>query len=273
MRVDGIANIAGLLHQNLIDTQATCGIDNHHIVAMLASISEATERGVNWVVLAGAHFMGGIEAGARERCEARHACTLSHDFQLLHRTWALQVAGDENWGVPLIREVPGQFTGQGGLTSTLQTGQHDNRWRLLRHIETSSLATEDVDQFLIDNLNDLVGRVDRLAANNFVSAFLDALDEGTDNLEGDIGFQKSQPNLAGGGVNIRLSQATLPAQPPQGTRQTIGKRLKQVSSSPFALSFLNCSTVPAGYSVWHISIASPIDNNCIPSTLNTPIQV
>ncbi|EEB64125.1 hypothetical protein CORAM0001_0761 [Corynebacterium amycolatum SK46] len=39
------------------------------------------------------------------------------------------------------------------------------------------------------------------------------------------------------------------------------------------MSFLNCSTVPAGHSVWHISTASPIDNNCSPSTLNTPIQV
>ena len=55
--VDGIADIARLRHQGLIDAQAASGIDDDHIVLLLLSLSNALLGDVHRVPVRGAHFM------------------------------------------------------------------------------------------------------------------------------------------------------------------------------------------------------------------------
>ena len=82
--------------------------------------------------------------------------------ELLHRVRALQVGRDEQRGVPLRLEPAAELAGQGRLTGTLQTGQHDHRRRLLGQPDPAGLAAEDLDELLVDDLDDLLRRVQRL---------------------------------------------------------------------------------------------------------------
>ena len=132
IRIYGIADIARLCHQGFIDAQAAGGIDDDHIVLLLFCFSNTALGDVHRVPVRGTHLVViGIQGGTWVWSEGRDFRALADDLQLLHGSWALQVTGHEHRGVPLLREVLGQFTGQGGFTSTLQTGQHDDgRWIL-----------------------------------------------------------------------------------------------------------------------------------------------
>ena len=81
VRVDGIADIARLRHQSLIDAQAASGIDDDHIVLLLLSLSNALLGDVHRVTVRGTHFMLiGVQGGSRIRCEGRHLSALADDL-------------------------------------------------------------------------------------------------------------------------------------------------------------------------------------------------
>ncbi len=115
-----------------------------------------------------------------------------------------------------------ELAGQGGLTGTLQTGQHDHRRRILGEGQLTGLTAEDADQFLVDDLDDLLGRVERTGDLGALGAVLDAGDEFADHGKRDVGFQQSQPDLAGGRVDVGVGQPALATQPRQGTGQPVG---------------------------------------------------
>ena len=55
----------------------------------------------------------------------------------------------------------GQLAGQGRLTGALQAGEHDDRRRVLGERQLAGLAAEDADELVVDDLDDLLGRVER----------------------------------------------------------------------------------------------------------------
>ena len=217
VRVDGIADIARLRHQCLIDAQAASGIDDDHIVLLLLSLSNALLGDVHRVTVRGTHFMlVGVQGGSRIRCKGRHLSALADDLQLLYRAWALQVTGHQHRGVALLSQVLGQLTGQGGFTSTLQAGKHDHRRRVLSQVQAAGFTAEDLNELLIDDLDYLLRRVERLRDFRAAGAFLDALDKATDDGQRHVGFQQREADLASGGIDISLGQFALTAQARQG---------------------------------------------------------
>ena len=63
----------------------------------------------------------------------------------------------------LILEPLCQLASQGGLTGSLQTRQHDHRRRVLGELDPAGLPTQDRDELVVDDLDDLLGRVQRAA--------------------------------------------------------------------------------------------------------------
>ena len=211
--VDGVADVGGLLHQDLVDAQATGGIDDDHVVLVDAGMLDAAARDVDGITVAGAHLvLVRVDGGARVRREAGDARLLRDDLQLLHRAGALEVTGHQDGGVPLPGEVLRQLAGERGLTRALQTGEHDHRRRGLREADALRVAAEDLDELLVDDLDDLLRRVQRLRHLRAGGALLDALDEGAHHGQGDVGLQQREADLAGGGVDVRLGQAALATQ-------------------------------------------------------------
>ena len=89
----------------------------------------------------------------------------------------------------LFNQVLGELARQSCLTRTLQTGEHDDCRRVLREVQSAGFATEDLLQFLVDNLDDLLRRVECLGNGCAPGALLDPIDEPTHDWERDISFQ------------------------------------------------------------------------------------
>lgn len=105
----------------------------------------------------------GLRRGTRMRREHRHSGTPADDLQLVHRGRPLQVTSDQQWRVSLSTQAGGQFAGQCRLPGALQAGEHHDGRRGLRKRQLAGFAAEDAYQFLVDDLDDLLSRVEGAA--------------------------------------------------------------------------------------------------------------
>jgi hypothetical protein len=103
-----------------------------------------------------------------------------HDRQLLHGVGPLQVGRHEQWRVPLALQPAAELAGECRLTGALQAGEHDHRGRLLGQPEAAGLTTEDLDELLVDDLDDLLGGVQRPGDLGAARTLLDGTDESPD---------------------------------------------------------------------------------------------
>ena len=79
--VHGIADIARLRHQCLINAQAAGGIDDDHIVLFLFGLSNTALGDVHRITVGGTHFMLiGVQGGTRIWREGRHLGALADDL-------------------------------------------------------------------------------------------------------------------------------------------------------------------------------------------------
>src|SRR5918999_3911824 len=100
--------------------------------------------------------------------------------------------------MPLALQPPGELAGQGRLTGSLQTGQHDDGRRRLGEPNPAGLTAEDLDELLVDDLYDLLGRVQRLRDLGAARPFLDPRDEVLDDRQGHVGLEQGDTNLTRG---------------------------------------------------------------------------
>ena len=151
---------------------------------------------------------------------------------------ALEVGGDEQRLVPLALEPAGQLAGEGRLTGTLEAGQHDHRRRLLGELEPPPLAAEHLDQLLVDDLDDLLGRVQRLGDLGAAGPLLDGRDEALDHRQRDVRLQQREADLARGGVDVGVGEPALAAELGEDPGQAVTQGVKH-ANIPFV-------SVPAG---------------------------
>ena len=95
--------------------------------------------------------------------EDGEAGALADDLELGDGVRALEVGGDEERRVALVLEPLAELAGEGRLAGALQAGEHDDRRRLLGEADRARLPAEDRDELLLHDLDDLLGRVERLA--------------------------------------------------------------------------------------------------------------
>jgi hypothetical protein len=131
-----------------------------------------------------------------------HARALADHLQLGDGAGTLQVARHQQWLMALPLQQFRQLARERGLTGTLQTGQHDHRRRVLGQVQPPGLAAEDADEFLVDDLHDLLGRVQRRADLRALGALLDPSDEAADDGQRDVSLQQREADLAAGGVDV-----------------------------------------------------------------------
>ncbi len=222
--LDGVADARGLRHQLLVDAEAAGGVDDHDVVLLVAGLFDTGARDLDGVggrdterVLATA------DGGAGVRREHGRAGALTDDLQLADGAGTLEVTRDEQRRVALILQPLGQLAGEGGLTGALQTGQHDHGRRRLRELQASRLTTEDADEFLVDDLDDLLRRVERGRDLGALRALLDLGDEGADDGERDVGLEERETDLAARGVDVGSGESTLATQILEGSGQPVGK--------------------------------------------------
>ena len=88
---------------------------------------------------------------------------LAVDLELVDRVGPLQVGGDQQRALALLLEPQRQLGRERRLAGALEPGEHDHRRRGLGEPQPAGLAAEDGDELLVDDLDDLLGGVQRLA--------------------------------------------------------------------------------------------------------------
>ena len=149
-----VPNAAQLVHQRVVDVQATGGVENQNVGAVRAGPFDRLARDTH---------------GVRARnCEDRRLHLLAHDLQLLNRGGALYVAGRQNRRFSLLAQVCREFSRQRRLARALQAAKHDHGRRLRRErqrggrrrsarFSVGELAPRQyAHQFIVNELDDLL---------------------------------------------------------------------------------------------------------------------
>lgn len=160
--------------------------------------------------------------------EDGYARPLTVDLQLLHGVGALEVGGHQDRRLALALEPEREFGRQGGLARTLKPREQDDGGAGLGITESTGLATQDLDQFLVDDLDDLLGGIERLGDLFAAGALLDGADELLDDRQRDVCFEQRDPDLACGGIDVGLGETALASQILEGVGETVGECGEQV---------------------------------------------
>ena len=192
-------NFLQLVHQLLIYMEPTCGIDNDGIVALVFSFGNSPPGNVDRILLG---------TGSKNR----DPNLVTEHPQLLNGGRTINVGGYQKRLAPFLLELPGKLGRGCGFTRALQTGHHDGHRLTAVKTQRFSLAAEQGDQFIVDNLNNLLAR--RKTGQNLLTNSLlrDSGDKLFDNLKVDISFQQRRTHFTHGLLNIVFSQLTVAAQ-------------------------------------------------------------
>ncbi len=175
---DRVADVGGLLHHLLVDAQAAGGVDDDDVVLQAAGLVDG----------AAGHLDRVADAAARLGRVDGDLGALAHDLELLDGVGPLEVGGDQHGRVALLAQPPGELAREGCLARALEARQHDDGGRGLGEAEPAGLTAEDPDQLVIDDLDDLLRRIQRLGDLGTAGALLDLGDERLDHRQRDIGL-------------------------------------------------------------------------------------
>ena len=211
MGVDGLANGNGLGHHFFVNTQATRGIDDHNVDTVRNRIVKARASYLNRI----ANTITGL------RCPHLNARTLTDDLQLTNCIGALEVRSNEQDRLAFFAQPLSQLSGQSRLTCTLQTSEHKDGGTTLSEVEFSGFTAKNLNQFIVNDSNDLLTRIKRARARRSIGLLANLRRELANNGQGDVGVQECPANLADGLINVRLGQNTARTQPLKRRCQTI----------------------------------------------------
>ena len=112
------ANGCELLHQRLVDVQASCRVEDHDVAAVLARAVDALANRLDRVAA-----LVGVNGNVDLRAELD---------QLVDRGRALQVGSDERGLAAVLLQQQSELAGRGRLSRSLQPRKQDRRRRPLR---------------------------------------------------------------------------------------------------------------------------------------------
>jgi hypothetical protein len=222
VRLDGVPDVHGLLHHLGVHAQAARGVDDDDVVLPVPREPEAVPGDRHRVARAGGGGAGGRRP--RVRREDGDAGALADDLELVDGVGALQVAGDEEGGVPLLLEPAAELACERRLAGTLQAGEEDDRRRRLGQRQPAGLAAEHLHELVVDDLDDLLRRVERLRDLGRQRPLPDGGGELAHHRQGDIGVEEGAADLADGRVDVRRREPTLAAEGLEGRREAVGQR-------------------------------------------------
>ena len=102
----------------------------------------------------------------------------------------------------IARKPASQLAGGRGLARALEPDDQEDARRLIGISQLGFVAAQDLDQFLMNDLDDLLGG--RKRGHHFLAhgLRLDVLDELLDHPEIDVGFQQRHANFTQGALHI-----------------------------------------------------------------------
>ena len=195
--LDEVAQADQLLNERLVDLQPAGGIENEGVAILGRGEAQRLARDVEHVRFALLHENG-------------HAQFFAQCGQLVHGRGPGDVQRDEQRLATLLLQEAGQLARAGGLARAVQPDQHQ-AGRGAPKIQRGVLAAEQHDEFVVDNLDDLLaGRdaLDDLGAQGFLAHPVDEL---LDDLEIDVGVEQRQPHVTQAVGDVAFGNLAQPA--------------------------------------------------------------
>ena len=211
-RIQGLFEPRDLVHQLFVDVKPAGGVDDDDVVVVLLRLFERALDDLLRIDL--------------PHLEHRNAGVLADDLQLLDRRRTIDVARDEHRVLALLAQHHSQLAAHRRLAAALKSAHQDDRRRLGRDLDLAACAAHHRDQFFVDNLDDLLGRVEP-----FEHAFADSLlghlgDEIFDDRKVDVRFEQRDADLAHCLLDFKLGQRALVAELAEDVRQPVAERRK-----------------------------------------------
>ena len=220
VRVDRAADVRGLLHELFVDAESTGGVDDDDVMQLRLRDLDRVGGDLDRIAHAVARLRG-VDVGGG---------AFADDLELVDRVGSLQVGGDEHRTVALGLQPVGELSGQGRLTGALEAGEHDHRRRALGQVEPPGLAAEDADEFVIDDLDDLLAGVERGRDLLGQCPFADPAGEGAHDRQSDVGIEQGTSDLTDGGIDVGFGQPALAAQILESRGEPVGQGVKHVQA-------------------------------------------
>ncbi len=132
-----------LVHELFIDVETAGSIQDQDIIAVVPGMQD--------------RLAGDFHRVALPHLKHRHAGLFTDDLQLLDRSRTIDVTGCQQRTLAALLEIPGQLGTVGGLTGTLKAAHHDDGGDLRREGDPGVGGTHQFGQFVIDDLDDLLG--------------------------------------------------------------------------------------------------------------------
>ena len=198
-------------HHRGIDSQAPGGIDDQHVVIMLARKIQRGQRDI-------LRFLADV------RGKEVNFQLLRQRAQLLDRRRAIHVATDQqHFFLVLVAQQFGEFAAGGGLARTLQTSHQDHGRRGDGEIERIVVLAHQPGEFAMHHANHGLPRVQ--VADDLLPerGLLDLSDEFLDDRQRDVGFEQRHAYFAQRILDVAFGQARLPAQGFDHAGEAIGK--------------------------------------------------
>ncbi len=194
-------DLGRLGHELFVDMGAASGVEDEDIVATEATLALGAAGNLD------RGFGGDDRQGVDADLLAQHA-------QLLHGGRAASVErGQQNLLLLAVLEALGDLGGGGGLARALEADhQQGNRSRRVE-VDGDGVGAEHRNQFVMDDLDDLLARSDRTGDLGADGALAHLLDKGTDHFEGNVGLDQRPADFAHGGVDVRRAQRAAATKP------------------------------------------------------------
>ncbi|MNZ95907.1 hypothetical protein D3C78_1150800 [compost metagenome] len=130
-----------LLHQLLVNMEATSRIDNDIVIAVLLRVLQTGTGNFN-------------RRGLVTQREHGRVYLISEHLQLLNRCRTINITSDKQRLMVALLEQLSQLTGSCRLTGTLQAGHHNDGRRLIGFCQLALRTAHQLGQLFVYNIDD-----------------------------------------------------------------------------------------------------------------------
>ncbi len=198
-RLDRGLDLFELFHEPLVDLQPPRGVDDDRRDPEAPRFGDAVA--------------GDLHRVALTRIEDGEIDLLAQRLELLDGGRTIDVGRDEQRAASLLLETKRELPGVRRLSRALQPDEDVNGRRRVAVGQAGRGAAHQLDEFVVDELDDGLGRRQRGEDVRTDGFFFDAVDELFRDREGDIGLEQRDADLAQYLSDVRLGESAAIRQP------------------------------------------------------------
>ena len=213
----GAIDLRELLHERLVDREAAGRVEDDDGDALLLGAGHAGTA-------------DGDRIGDPVRHMHRHADLPAEHRQLLDGRRSLQVGSHEHHASSLLLDPLRQLAAGGRLARALQAAKHQDGGLARLQVERVVHRPHEVDQFLVHDADELLGRIERLEHLRPHRIVDHPREKRLDDVIGDVRFQKRRADPREPLAHVRFGELAAAPQGVEGGRERGRERLKHDGS-------------------------------------------